>query len=78
MRSKPNLSTREGREAEILDRIREYDGVTVFWVTDNQKRAHAMDRLETSGRVIRQGGSFPWMTYIIKDDYEVQEETGGR
>jgi len=62
-----DLRTREGREKEIIDRINEYGGFSIFWVTDNQKRAHAADRLIERGVIIRQKDDYPWCSYAISD-----------
>ncbi len=51
--------TQEGQEEMILDYVRKHGGFTIFWVTENQKRAHAAMRLEQSGRLITTRLGFP-------------------
>lgn len=62
-----DLRTREGREKEIIDRINEHGGFSILWVTDNQKRAVAADRLIARNVIIRQKDAYPWCSYIISD-----------
>lgn len=51
--------TQEGQEEMILDYVRKHGGFTIFWITENQKRAHAAMRLEQSGRLITTRLGFP-------------------
>ena len=65
--------TREREEADCLNTIRRNKGYfTIFWATENQRRACAMTRLEQSGRIINDtndlGLGFPLCHAIIKDD----------
>ena len=64
-----DLRTRKGREEEVLAQIREYGGFSVFWATESQKRAHAIDRLQTTGAISRNRGvrkdAFPWCCYDL-------------
>ena len=57
--------TKEGQEAEVLAQVEKHGGFSVFWVTENQKRAHAAERLQDRGAIIRDGGSFPWCAYTV-------------
>ena len=61
-----SLSTRNGREAEVLGKIEAEKGFTVFWATENQKRACAITRLEKAGRISRiEIGQYPWCPYKL-------------
>lgn len=62
--SRPDLRTRQGREAEVAEQVEREGGFSVFWATENRVRAHAICRLEDAGRLVRQGESpFPWCRY---------------
>ena len=36
-----DLRTREGNEKEVIRQVLEFGGFSIFWVTENQKRACA-------------------------------------
>lgn len=55
--------TREGYERQVLQQVMAHGGFSIFWVTENQKRAHAAERLVKEGRIVRTGGSYPWMEF---------------
>lgn len=61
--------TREGQEREVLGYVRTFGGLSIFWITDNQKRANAVQRLEDSGRIVRHMRSkrnkYPWCVYSL-------------
>lgn len=63
--------TREGQERAILERVRDHGALSVFWITCNQKRAHAMSRVEASKRVQRNGDdprdAFPVCIYSLTE-----------
>jgi len=40
-----DLRTKKGREVEVLEQVYVYGGFTVFWGTELDKRACAIDRL---------------------------------
>lgn len=68
-KTKPDLRTREGREEEVLELLRQNGYFTVFWATDNLNRAHAIERLETTKRIVRlDKGAFPNCYYRVMDD----------
>lgn len=52
---------------EILNEIRTYGGLNIFWATENQSRACAVDRLVRSGKIIRAFPvtKFPFARYEI-------------
>ena len=54
-----------GREAEVISKILVDGGFRVFWATENQLRADAIDRLEAAGRIVRDGGKYPWCKYEV-------------
>lgn len=61
-----DLRTRKGRETEVLAQVRKFGGFTVFWATENLKRAHAIERLTEAGHIRRKrGGSYPWCPYKV-------------
>jgi len=63
-----DLRTRQGREFEVLEQVRQFGGFPVFWATENQKRAHAIDRVSGSGQIVRQQGDlFPWCSYMLEE-----------
>lgn len=62
--------SRPTEEARVLDYLREHDGYfTVFWATENQRRACALDRLVKSGRIredqFERGMGFPTCHAVI-------------
>lgn len=67
-----DLRTRAGREAEVIERIRAWGGATVFWLTENQKRAHATERLEAAGRIVRDRSAtndkYPWCVFRLNEE----------
>jgi hypothetical protein len=71
--SKIDCRTKEGQEAAVLAQVEKHGGFSVFWVTENQKRAHAAERLQDRGAIIRDGGAFPWCAYEVPN----VELTGG-
>jgi len=48
-----DLRTREGQEADVLREVRENGGFSVFWATETEKRAHAIERLQARGVIVR-------------------------
>lgn len=45
--------TREREEAAVLKELRDNGGYfTIFWACEHPRRAHALQRLEDSGRII--------------------------
>lgn len=56
--------TRDWWEAQVLNKVREDGGFSIFWITANQFRAHAANRLEEAGKITRiEIGQFPWCPY---------------
>lgn len=52
--------THSGQERLILEQVIQNGGFSIFWITENQKRAYAGERLRKSGIISIIGGSFPW------------------
>lgn len=65
MGHRTDYRTKEGREAEVLAQVTRHGGFSVFWVTENQNRAHAAMRLEKRGDILNCGGAFPWCAYTV-------------
>ena len=62
-----DLRTREGRRIEILDQIRENEGFSIFWITENPLRARVAMDMQNSGE-IETGNNlrgFPWINAAI-------------
>lgn len=55
-----DFRTNEGQREFIKNKIRRDGGFSVFWATENQKRAIAITDLFESGEIINEGGDFPW------------------
>lgn len=63
-----DLRTREGQEELVLRQLREHGGFSIFWVTDNQKRACAAQRLRDSKRIIPLDSQYPFCKYVVAAD----------
>jgi len=59
--------TKSGQEREILQKIIDNGGFSIFWVTDTQKRACAATRLHDLGVIIKGKDSYPWCKYTIAE-----------
>ena len=64
-----DLRTREGREDEVRRQVRDFGGFSVFWVTENERRAQAADRLIMRREIIRNepDTGFPWCSYRLRE-----------
>lgn len=62
-----DLRTKAGREEEIIQEIKEYGGLSIFWATENQTRAGAVDRLIEQGKIkrIEPTPPFPFVKYEV-------------
>lgn len=60
-----NGRTKEGQENIVLREIKANGGFTIFWATDNQRRAKTVDWLIESGKIIRGKDVYPWCSYKI-------------
>lgn len=65
MTKRINGGTREGQEDEVIGQVLKHGGFSVFWATAHQKRAHAIERLQNTGRIVRDGGDYPWCAYHL-------------
>jgi hypothetical protein len=60
--------TRRGSELEAVEQVRRFGGFTVFWATDDMRRARALERLSDRGVIVRlrrQPRPFPWCAYRL-------------
>lgn len=64
--------TEEVEGDDVLEQIRTYGGFSVFWVTENQRRATQADRLVAEGVIVRKTDDprdrYPWCVYEIVED----------
>ncbi len=58
--------TKKGQEMLVIDYIKNNGGFSIFWVTENQKRAHAAERLEKSGKIKVYPVGFPYYKAIVE------------
>lgn len=63
-RTPADKRTRAGREQEVIDQVISSGGFSVFWITDNLKRACAGERLTKSGAIITTPKQFPWISAV--------------
>jgi len=58
---KPDLRTRKGRRSEIVEQVKRAGGFSIFWITENQLRAHVGQRMMDDGSLKEvKKCSFPW------------------
>ena len=64
-----DLRTRAGRRKEILDQVRENEGFSIFWVTENPLRAKVAMEMQNSGEIETWNNprGFPWINAIISE-----------
>lgn len=59
-------------QAEVLRRVREDGGFSVFWATENQTRARIIDHMVRLGEIVRLLDDprhvFPWCVYRVGED----------
>ena len=61
-----DLRTKYARETEVIKQVAKHNGFSIFWATENQKRAHAIARLARRGVIeVVNGGQYPWCRYRI-------------
>ena len=60
-----NLRTRAGQERSVIEQIREDGGFSIFWATETQRRACAIERLQKRGDIRRIGGNYPFCKYEL-------------
>ena len=66
-----NLRTRAGQEISVIEKIRDDGGFTIFWATETQRRACAIERLQKRGEIRRVGGSYPFCKYELVPTVEL-------
>jgi len=63
------MPTRSQNERAVLNCLRKHRRVSIFWITDNQQRASAVQRLQDNGVIVRHRKSkhdaFPWCVFSI-------------
>ena len=66
----PNGRTKKGQEHYVLGYIRRHGGASIFWITENQRRACAVQRLQDSGEIVREMDSpsdlYPWCVFTVR------------
>ena len=63
------MPTRQQNEQAVLERIRECGGATVYWLTENQARACAVDRLVERGVIVQgRDDCSLWCEFMIVND----------
>jgi hypothetical protein len=60
-----SLRTRAGQEQSVIEQIRDEGGFSIFWATETQRRACAIERLQKRGEIRRVGGSYPFCKYEL-------------
>ncbi len=66
MKNATDLRTRYARETEVIKQVVANKGFSIFWATENQKRACAIARLARRGVIeVVNGGEYPWCRYRI-------------
>lgn len=71
MNPAPDERTKEGQEELVLRQVRNHGGFSIFWVTENQKRACAASRLVERGVLVADKEcSFPWHSYKVKGEQQ--------
>jgi len=60
--------TRADQETAVLSALRETHGYfTIFWATETQYRALALERLESRGEIVTEKLAFPLMRAWLKE-----------
>lgn len=63
----------KGQERLVLAEVRECGGFSLFWVTENSKRAEAAKRLIDRGVLVRGKDQYPWYSYTINEEKQMGE-----
>ncbi len=56
------------RRRAIIDYVREREGFSVFWATENRLRASLLTRMVEAGEIVVSGGRYPWSFAEVKVD----------
>jgi len=70
-----DLRTKVGRREEILEQIREHEGFSIFWITENALRARVAEHMNTGGEIVTDNKThgFPWVgAKISKQNTELR------
>ena len=66
----PDGRTSDGQDRMALAFIQQYKIVSIFWITANQRRACAVQRLQDSGVIMRMKNkrrdNYPWCVFKIR------------
>lgn len=60
-----DLRTKIGQELSVIKQIRDDGGFSIFWATETQRRACAIERLQKRGEIRRVGGDYPFCKYEL-------------
>ena len=60
------MPNKKDYENQVINQVKKYGGASIFWITENQCRAWATQRLEDAGKIIRQKDQYPWCAFKIK------------
>lgn len=65
-----DMRTAKDQEQDVINYVKKHGGFSIFWVTDNQKRACAATRLVESGRIVRiPDNGYPWCGFKVVDNH---------
>lgn len=57
--------TREGQDSMVIEKIQGDGGFSIFWATETQRRACAIERLQKRGDILSVGGDYPFCKYVL-------------
>ena len=66
MRGNPDGKTYAGQVKEILNQVKRHNGFSIFWVTENDKRASIATDIVNAGIIESVESGYPWCGWIIK------------
>jgi hypothetical protein len=75
-----NRNTRLGREEEVVRKVRMDGKFSVFWATESQKRAWAIERLLEAGVLMHvlPESAFPYNAFRVNEEkWEARKQIGG-
>lgn len=59
----------------MINQVKAHGGFSVFWVTENQKRAHAASRLSERGVLVKtRDAAFPWHALKVVEEQNVNKD----
>ena len=68
MRGNPNGKTYAGQVKEILNQVKRNNGFSIFWVTENNKRASVATDIVNAGVIEPVASEYPWCGWRIKQN----------